>query len=523
MKRIFFSMVMMTFFGINITSAQYDNYAALFGRQTFYGGTARYLAIGGAGTSLGGDLGSAGMNPAGLGMYRKSEFSFSPNYGASGSTTTFLGDSQRDHKSSFSLSNLGIALCNKKDDLDEADWRGGTFSFTMNRTNNFQNRISFYGVDKYSNNNQYNSMADHFAQLANGTYESDLSSQDPTNTSGTGITSLAGLAYWAYLIDPTPKGSGGNIYTDYLSNETIVKEATYTTKGRQYQWNAAYGANYKDKLYIGGGVGITSLKYEEDLSYTETIDSSVNAFSSFTFHDVNKITGTGLNVKLGYIYKVSDILKIGTTITSPTINWINQQYSSDINVSFPSTNVIGTPSLTTTATTTTGYFKFNYSSPVKIAAGMSLFAGKAGFISGDLEYVPYQLSQLSSNNSADNAFLRPYNNIINNSYTNVLNLRLGGELRMDIIRFRGGLAYLPNPYKYSDGVNRNVEQISAGIGVKLDDVYFDLGLVNTRYQSSYQPYALDPKKIPYPTNTGPTAVSKNSFVNAVITIGFYFE
>jgi len=495
---------------INSASAQYEGYAALFGRQMFSGGTARYLSIGGAGTSLGADLGAAAVNPAGLGMYRKSEFSFSPNFGFSGSSTSYLDQSERDNKGSFSLSNIGLAICGAKDDLDQSEWRGGTFSLTMNRVNNFNSRISFSGTDPHS------SMADYFVQLANkgpNTSENDLIAEDPSNSSGTGIVDLPGLAYWTYLITPT----SSTTYTDYLSNETFAKQGTYTTTGAQYQWNFAYGANYKDKLYIGGGLGITSINFREALTYTETTDNSANAFSTFTFDDYNKIKGTGVNVKLGYIYKASDVVKIGTTITTPTYYWMNQNYSSDLSAIYPSSNLAGAPSGTTVyQSTVPGYYKFNYTSPLKVAAGMSLFAGKAGFISGDLELVPYQLSNFSSKDNDINAFFQPYNRVINNSYKTILNLRIGGELRMDILRLRAGLAYLPNPYQYSDGVNRNVEQISAGAGVKLDNVYFDLGVVNTRYQSSYQPYTLD-------NYDAPTAVSKNSFVNAVITMGFYFE
>ena len=44
-------------------------------------GTARSMAMAGAFTSLGGDLASMGINPAGLGMYRSNDVSFSPMMG----------------------------------------------------------------------------------------------------------------------------------------------------------------------------------------------------------------------------------------------------------------------------------------------------------------------------------------------------------------------------------------------------------------------------------------------------------
>ena len=43
-------------------------------------GTARHQAIGGAMTSLGGDLTAAFTNPAGLGFYRSGDFVFTPTF-----------------------------------------------------------------------------------------------------------------------------------------------------------------------------------------------------------------------------------------------------------------------------------------------------------------------------------------------------------------------------------------------------------------------------------------------------------
>ena len=46
--------------------------------QVFYGGTARFMSMGGAFTALGGDLSSLSQNPAGIGVFRASEMSVTP-------------------------------------------------------------------------------------------------------------------------------------------------------------------------------------------------------------------------------------------------------------------------------------------------------------------------------------------------------------------------------------------------------------------------------------------------------------
>ena len=55
------------------------------------GGTARYNAMGGAFGALGGDMTTLSINPAGIGVYRKSEFSFTTAFDAFGTDATYNG------------------------------------------------------------------------------------------------------------------------------------------------------------------------------------------------------------------------------------------------------------------------------------------------------------------------------------------------------------------------------------------------------------------------------------------------
>ena len=48
--------------------------------QTYIGGSARTLSMGGAFGALGGDFGALSINPAGIALYRQGEFSFTSNF-----------------------------------------------------------------------------------------------------------------------------------------------------------------------------------------------------------------------------------------------------------------------------------------------------------------------------------------------------------------------------------------------------------------------------------------------------------
>ena len=73
-------------------------------------GTARSAALGGAFTSLGADLSSMNINPAGLGIYRGSEVGISPSLTWSNMESGFQGRSNDYSRTRFSLCNVGAAL-----------------------------------------------------------------------------------------------------------------------------------------------------------------------------------------------------------------------------------------------------------------------------------------------------------------------------------------------------------------------------------------------------------------------------
>ncbi len=89
------------------TWAQTDEDALRYS-QLFPGGTARYLGVGGAFGALGADFGALSNNPAGLGLYRSSEFSFSPSISGVNVETNFQNSINNGTKSKFNISNFGI-------------------------------------------------------------------------------------------------------------------------------------------------------------------------------------------------------------------------------------------------------------------------------------------------------------------------------------------------------------------------------------------------------------------------------
>ncbi|MDA3853446.1 MAG: hypothetical protein PF444_04305, partial [Bacteroidales bacterium] len=84
MKRI--TLIITLFASLFSISAQTAFDALSFSREVS-GGTARYMSMGGAFSALGGDFSTLSVNPAGIGIYRSNEFTFTPTLDFIKSTT----------------------------------------------------------------------------------------------------------------------------------------------------------------------------------------------------------------------------------------------------------------------------------------------------------------------------------------------------------------------------------------------------------------------------------------------------
>jgi len=85
--------------------------------QTTFGGTARSMAMGGAFGALGADFSSLSTNPAGIAMYKKSEFTLTPSFYRGKTSSSFYGTSNDDSKYNLNISNVGLVIAfepNKK-------------------------------------------------------------------------------------------------------------------------------------------------------------------------------------------------------------------------------------------------------------------------------------------------------------------------------------------------------------------------------------------------------------------------
>lgn len=454
--------------------------------QTDFGGTARSMGVAGAFSSLGADFSVAGTNPAGLAFYSNSEISVSPTLNFSNSEATYLDSLVIDKRSNFNLNQFGAVLARKPYKAEDKDWRSSAFSIGYNRLSNYNRQFSFSGY------NSQNSLTEYYAQLADGIPESNLRDARPFD---------AGLAYWSYLINPDTTQL--DAYTSIAPGGNVQQTQYMLEKGGLDEMSIALAGNYRNKLYLGAALGIPFVNYSRETIYSEGDRYNViNDFNGFTQTDLLTTRGAGVNAKLGVIYRPINQLRVGFAAHTPTLYSLKDEYSTIIDAEFESFNPAQEES-------GTGSFEYRLTSPWRVTTGISGIFGKSGFISLDYEWADY--SQMEFNADGANSFQVSTNQSIRQTYGSVSTLRLGGEFAYKIFRVRAGYALQTSPYRAAELSDNKRQSITAGVGVREDNLFVDIAFVHNIKNSSYYPYS-----------GAPSVALNDALNNLVFSLGFRF-
>ena len=489
-------------------------------RYSFYpqNGTARNLAIGGANGSLGGDINSIFVNPAGLGFYKTGEIVFSPAYILNNNKNSFRGTNSANKKEGFNLGTTGFVVGSPMAGRNSKSSQAFSIAFTQ--TANFNNVIQYGGL------NDSSSYAEQWAE------EVAKSGQ-----SIDGILNGAQYAYgsapavYTYLVDTVRINGMLQVKAapEYIldAGQAVRQQMLQTTRGGIYEVALGYAYNKNDKWYFGGTLGVPFVSYTSNTEFKEADTSSVtnNHFKDFTYHDYFKTTGVGINGILGVIYRPKEYIRLGLSVHTPTYYVMNDSRNSDLAVNLENPVYAASVSSATFTSGVDGQAKYTQLSPWKaIISGSYVFREVAnvkrqkGFITADIEYVNYRGSRFGSNNQTptqdEKDYYKSLNNVITQQYKGNFNFRVGGELKFNVIMGRLGFAYYTNPYKDAE-LKANKMLLSGGLGYRNKGMFIDLTYVHNISKDVNFPYRLEDR-----ANT--FAVVKNTRGNITASIGFKF-
>lgn len=457
-------------------------------------GTARTLGLAGANVALGADFSNLTSNPAGLGFYTKSEFTFTPGLGFGsadaapvGNAASMGGGSQTQSANSFHVASAGIVFASRRPDGDNSsDWRGGSFALGFTRQADFNQSF------RYQNNTnddhsffQYLREPGGYSDYTSEGYQRAVRAIKQQDTQGNYLN-LDGLAYGNFLTDfVRVRRPGGSINDSLYRTSTplrtgvIQQNEQVVTTGSLSQFDLGYGGNYRNKLYVGGGLGIVSL----NRTRTSTFGEGSGGGEDFNYQDYVKTTGSGINARLGLIYRATDAVRFGASIQTPTYIRLTDSYSTTLTSQYAPANK------SNVLTTAPGTFDYSIVTPFRASGGAVVLFKKYGFLSGDAEYVGYSQTRYNSNTSDVNSDLEAANQSIKKGYRNTVNLRVGAEGRIDIFRVRAGYARYGNPYA-STSFDRAQNYFTGGVGLRSKSFFIDAAGVYLTSKELYSPYTL---------------------------------
>ena len=449
-------------------------------------GTARYSAMGGAFGSLGGEFSALSLNPAGIGMYQFSEFTFTPIFNLNSTKSYFNGTNTADYNTGLDIGNLGLVFTIPKGDTD---WKRINIAIGWNQLASYDRNIIIEG------HNNTSSLADNILEYAQGNTIDNLNSFHGSP------------AFWSDLIDlennDTINGWYANDIGSYIShvssNSNKIQAKHMQTSGGENEFLFSAGGSYNEQLYIGVSIGFPSINYYENTIYSEhSFGDTINGLNGFDYQEELTTYGNGMNLKVGAIFRVNESFKIGASVHSPTYYNIEETYSTLITTYFNEVSY--------TEDSPVNYFEYKLQTPWKANLSASTILNKNILISGDYEIIDYSSVRMNS----DSYRFTDENEIISNLYQKTENIKIGAEMNIKPFILRAGYAKLASAFANKDFSREN---FSYGLGINNDNYYFDIAYVLSQGANEHLLYSEE--------YIAPTSLV-NTNHSLIFTIGFRY-
>ena len=474
--------------------------------QTDLRGTARFMSMGGAFTALGGDLSTLTQNPAGIGVYRRSEIGatldISPKKITSQTGSNKIGTSKTK------------AYCNNFGYVGTARFDGilRTFSWgaSYNRLASFDRNYRAYTASAAT------SLSDYVAAYTDAK-ESDMMFNKETGYNpylDSDIDWLSILSYSSFMINPT----GSNTYRGLSQNGTVgdalseVRESGYVD-----EYAIDFGGNIANTVMWGIGFGITDLSFNQTSAYSESMENAYIATADgtmttgnagFELTNYRNINGTGFNLKVGVIIKPINEFRIGVAVHTPTWYSLSSTSMADVSYSYfnPAAPEDRNNPLQGTEETDNLYYNFRMNAPWKFMVGAAAVIGNSAIVSLDYERQAYNDIKTSYQNQwGDYVSNDLVNDDVKAYYKGTNILRMGLEYRLTPnFSLRAGYNYASTSAKqevldgdievFTAGMNpaftsnKSTNSISVGLGYHYKSFYIDGAYVYRNRKSVYQAF-----------------------------------
>jgi len=406
------------------------------------GSNARALGMGNSYISLSDDASAAFFNPAGFGLIKKVEFSGGFGYLNYDNKADFFNTTAYYSNSATHFSRISFAL-------PFPTVRGSlVFGLAYHKTKDLTSALKFSAVNPTSSYINYNTQLNDDNMYYLGlSYRPEGSSNDVTPIN-------AGLLQYGDIL-----GSGD------------INNWTFSGATEIYQ-NIFVGVNVN---IIGGKYDYTYNYSEEDVNnlYQEQVDPNDDRTIDFQLLHIDKHINwdiSGWDAKLGLIYQLSPMLRIGTTVQFPKVYTIKEIYSDNFSSEFINTGFTLDPYSDQVEYDIVTSYEFGFGFAVNV---MGLIFSAEGTL---IDYSQSKFDNLAGFEDPANTQSN-LNKNIKDQLEPTVNYNIGLEFTIPEVglRLRGGLFVQPSPY-WNDPPRYDRKYLTGGIGFLAGEVIgIDLG------------------------------------------------
>lgn len=488
-------------------------------------GTARYMGVAGAFGALGGDVSAIKDNPAGLGVFRKSELTATLGAGMMDVNSNWYDKESNENALTARINNFGLVFASKtwRAESGYTGLLSSNFSFTYNKVADFYRNTNIRGAS------EARSMTDYLAVFT-GTIAPDKLNWDNYPMGGYSSPYLNPALPWMSVM----AYNGGLIREDYGDNNTFKGYSSLLNGGEKVtpsyrlrerggidEYSLGWSGNFSNRFYVGATFNWKNLDYSSSSAYSEVYQDGGDATVANRF----STSGRGFDLSLGIIAVPVDFLRLGVSVRTPTFYDLQQwNYAS---ISFNNDRYSGDSS-----TPDDNYVDYSLQTPLQLNVSAAFISGKKGFVSAEYVYRDYRNMKFTAD---DFDYSDSDNQDINGMLKNSRTIKIGGEYRLtDNVSLRGGYANISSltnstatkilPYNTARTdpeyfTHDRSDYFALGLGYRESNWYADFTYSNTIQKGQYWSY--NPADV-NPVYAAEPADLKTKNQNLTLTFGLRF-
>ena len=315
MKKII-ALAALSAFMLNVSAQDTYENARLLGSDL--NGTARYVGMGGALEALGADISTISSNPAGIGLFRRSNVSLSFGFVSQQDAKEFDGLG----KTNMSFDQAGFVYSNRTGEDSYLN-----FAFNYHKSRNFDQILSAYNSEMRRASMSKLAFAKGTKDSdTNGGYYWDMNKQNDimgwrnqTSDERAWQYSQWDYLYWNTMNYDQATKDGLFVEADPLGGNAYEFDRAHRGWISDFDFNLS--GNINNRVFLGLTVGVHSVNYKGTSLYSEHIIARDGHDRGWlTLDDERKITGTGADIKFGAIFRPTEEspFRIGLSFATPT-------------------------------------------------------------------------------------------------------------------------------------------------------------------------------------------------------------